>query len=189
MQRPDRFPRHVRAAIVRDNVVRDREPRIARRLCRHYATGLFFALVVARHQPGHLRLLAAVDQQNAVHRLPDRRLVEQRHDDDDVRTLRVTRLAEGLFADQGMQDGLQAFPAGLIREHDTPQCSAVQCAIAVQYAGPECLDDTLERRLTGFDDLPRHDVRVDDRHAQLGEESGHHRLAAGDTAGQADQKL
>ena len=66
IQRPDPTTSIRQAALVADDVIGNREPLVATRLRREYASRLFLGFQVTSEQSFYLRLLTAVDDKNAI---------------------------------------------------------------------------------------------------------------------------
>ena len=91
-----------------------------------------------------------------------------------------------LRADARVQNGFE-FPARLVvGENELAHRGAVEPAFCVEHALAEQFPYLGERRLARFDDLPGDEVGVDHGNAEFREHLADCRLAAGDTAGQAD---
>jgi hypothetical protein len=88
-----------------------------------------------------------------------------------------------------MQDGLQGPPLFLVGEDHLPHCLAVERTVCGDDARAEGLANLTQGRLARRHDFARHDVGVDYGDPEFGKEVSDGGLAAGDAAGQTDDKL
>ena len=103
MQAANRLFTVVYTTVVPDNVIGDRQSLCSARLCRDYATGLCFALIVTQKESLLLRLDTAVNHKNSIHCIFHWRFKQQRNHDDYIRCVGDRRLAEGFITNAGMK--------------------------------------------------------------------------------------
>jgi hypothetical protein len=87
-----------------------------------------------------------------------------------------------------VDDGVQRFELVAVAEDAVTQRRPVEHAVGGEYLVPPPLDDRVVAGRAGLHRLTRQHVGVDDRRPALREEPRDGRLAAGDVAGEADQK-
>ena len=87
-----------------------------------------------------------------------------------------------------MQDCLKQSSCVVDSEDQLAKSGPVQCTGFGQYAVAKCFRDLLQCRLAWRNYLARDDVGVDDRNAERGKSVCDGRLAACDTAGQANSE-
>lgn len=92
-----------------------------------------------------------------------------------------------MLVDQGVQQTLQPLSFASVGKDPMPQLGAIQFARWVKDVRAEVLCDRRERGLPGFDDNTAGDVCVNDGDLVFCEPVGRGRLAATDSARQADE--
>ena len=87
-----------------------------------------------------------------------------------------------------MSDGLEKLPILRAGEHPITHSPPIQPAGLIQHLGSECGDDLRECRRAWLHDVSGKLIRIDNGHAEIGEEVGDGGFAAGDAAGEADDE-
>lgn len=167
-------------------VIGYRETLLAARLRRQYSSGLFFAFDVTSDQSVNLGRLVAVDDQNSIDKLPERRLSQKGNDYDLVCALRCTSLSDCFLLNDRVKNILEPAPHLLVREHKSSHRRSIQSATRIDHIGRKLLSNSFEARFTGLNYRARDHVGVDNCCAEIGEHVGDRCLAACDTAGEPD---
>ena len=178
----------VEVRVVADDVVGYRQAGFAAGLSREDAAGLFLGLGVARQQAFDLGVLAAVNDEYAIHLVAQWRFDQQRYDEQLVSAGGCVGLPHRLLADPGVQNAFEALAGAGIGKYDVAHGQPVEAPIAVNDGIAERVADFIERRLTGLDDFACDHIGIDDHGTKFGEPVCNGRLAAGDTASQADSQ-
>ncbi len=186
IQLTDGCPRRLEFPPIVDNLVRDGEPFFTTRLGGEDTLRILRGFVIAVHQPLHLGVFVAVDDEDPVNELPERRTRQQRYDDELVRAAGSVRLSPGLEANAGMQDCLEFAPRVIVRKYERAHCGPVEVARRFDHMVAETRPDLIERRLTGRNDLAGDDIGVDNGDAEIGEHAGDRGFPAGNATGQPD---
>src|SRR5262245_33649997 len=182
MRELDLPARRLRRAAVVDDVVRGFQARRAIDLRADHRERLRFRNRIAPHQALELRRLRRVDDEDPIDEVAEIRLDEQRHGHERVGRLELRELGARASADQRVQDGFEPAALVVVSEDQRAQRRAVELAGRQHHTGPEFRGDGGQAGLPGGDDLARHDVRVDERRAELHEHGAHERFAARNAA-------
>jgi hypothetical protein len=178
----------VNFALIEDHVIGYRQALVATRLCSNDASCLIFSPRIAGKQSIDLSLFIAIDDENAIDEICERRACEQWNDDYLVFAAGQVSVAPRLSTNSRMENFLQSKTLTIVGKNRLAHGGPVKMASRIDYVLAKSRLDLIKRRLSGCDNLSRNDVGIDNRYTQLLEDVCDKGLAAGNATGQADTK-
>lgn len=188
IQSSDGASRVVNFALIEDHVIGYRQALVATRLCSNDASCLIFSPRIAGKQSIDLSLFIAIDDENAIDEICERRACEQWNDDYLVFAAGQVSVAPRLSTNSRMEDFLESKTLTIVGKNRLAHGGPVKMASRIDYVLAKLRLDLIKRRLSGCDHLAGDDVGIYDRNAEVREHIGDKGLAAGNATGQADTK-
>ena len=180
--------RVVNFALIKNHVISYRQALVATRLCSNDASCLFLTPCIACKQSLDLCLFIAIDNENAIDEICERRAGEQWNDDYLVFAAGQVSLAPRFSTNPRMDDFLQSMPLSIVGKNRLAHGDPVKMTRRIEYVFAKSRLNLIKCRLTGCDHLAGDNVGIDNRNAELREHVGDKGLAAGNAAGQANTK-
>jgi len=176
----------VQVSVVRDHIIRGREPRGARGLSPENGAGLLERGAVARLKAADLQRLVAVDHEDSIDGRGAAQLDEQWQDEDLISAAHPSSLSLHRPENGWMRQCLEIGACSGVGENEIAESPPVEASVGADIALAEARDDLSQKWSADRRDLPRDHIGVDDGHPESGEQARDRGFAAGDAAGEAD---
>ena len=175
-------------ARIHDDVVRNRQALLARRLGGENAPGLVSVGLIARRESPDLVLFGAIDDEHAIIDVRATGFGQEGDHMDLVAAAGRVRASRQFLTNGRVSDRLELLALRWIPEDLLPHARAIQATRRVEDVAAELCYELRKRRRSRLDDVSRNLIRIEHGDAELREVLGDGALAARDAAGERDEK-